>query len=145
MDMKRVQCSCEGCVMPMDVPAEHPGPWFCSFTCACWAGKFSVRLTEEEQGKLKQECMMPDHLEGLRRLGINKCHRCGAIEGVDTVHRGMGSDLMALCGEMKGISGTDQVKLAYVDEQVTCVECLQKRLSEVKKMFALKAGRSTSC
>ena len=27
------------------------------------------------------------------------------------IHQGMGSDLMALCGEMKGISGVDQVKL----------------------------------
>lgn len=40
-----------------------------------------------------------------------------------TVHRGMGSDLMALCGAVDGASGHDQVKLTYRDEQVTCPSC----------------------
>ena len=47
------------------------------------------------------------------------------------VHRGMGSDLMALCGAMFGTSGHDQVRLSYVDGQVTCVACLRKRIDEL--------------
>jgi hypothetical protein len=43
------------------------------------------------------------------------------------VHAGMGSDLMALCGTMFGCAGHDQVRLSYIDDQVTCVKCLQLR------------------
>lgn len=49
-----------------------------------------------------------------------------------TIHRGMGSDLMALCGRMEGSAGMDQVRLSYVDEQVTCVKCLQKILANLR-------------
>jgi hypothetical protein len=48
------------------------------------------------------------------------------------VHRGMGSDLMALCGKIEGISGYDQVRLTYIDEQITCVNCLRIRINELK-------------
>lgn len=41
------------------------------------------------------------------------------------VHRGTGSDLITLCGTMLGTNGTDQVVLSYVDDQVTCVNCLR--------------------
>ncbi len=40
------------------------------------------------------------------------------------VHRGTGGDLMALCGKVDGTSGHDQVTLTYVDERVTCTDCL---------------------
>lgn len=49
------------------------------------------------------------------------------------VHAGMGSDLMALCGKMEGTRGIDQVRLTYVDEQITCVECLQIKLKKLKE------------
>ena len=49
------------------------------------------------------------------------------------IHSGMGSDLMALCGKMFGISGHDQVRLSYVDNQVTCVDCLRIRIKELRK------------
>jgi hypothetical protein len=51
------------------------------------------------------------------------------------VHRGMGSDLMALCGKMEGISGYDQVRLTYVDDQITCVNCLRIRINELKDII----------
>lgn len=47
------------------------------------------------------------------------------------IHRGTGSDLMALCGLVEGISGSDQVQLSYCDDQVTCVKCLQLRIKEL--------------
>lgn len=54
------------------------------------------------------------------------------------VHAGMGSDLMALCGKMYGISGHDQVRLSYVDEQVTCVDCLRLRIKQEKDRHSVK-------
>lgn len=48
------------------------------------------------------------------------------------VHAGMGSDLMALCGTMFGCAGHDQVRLSYVDSQVTCVKCLQLRCAKLQ-------------
>lgn len=45
------------------------------------------------------------------------------------VHSGMGSDLMALCGKVDGISGHDQVMLTYKDDQVTCEDCRRKMQS----------------
>ena len=57
------------------------------------------------------------------------------------IHAGMGSDLMGLCGTMFGTNGTDQVKLSYVDEQVTCVKCLRLRCKELRK----KLDKARSC
>jgi hypothetical protein len=50
---------------------------------------------------------------------------------ISVVHRGMGSDLMASCGTVHGISGDDQVRLTYVDEQVTCNKCLELIAEEI--------------
>lgn len=50
---------------------------------------------------------------------------------MDVVHFGMGSDLMALCGAVRGCAGHDQVKLSYVAAQVTCVDCLRRRVEEL--------------
>lgn len=49
------------------------------------------------------------------------------------VHAGKGSDLSALCGRMEGMRGLDQVRLTYVDEQITCVKCLQIKLKKLKE------------
>jgi hypothetical protein len=49
------------------------------------------------------------------------------------VHAGTGSDLMALCGKMYGISGHDQVRRSYVDDRVTCADCLQVKVRESQK------------
>ncbi len=54
------------------------------------------------------------------------------------VHCGMGSDLMALCGKMLGISGHDQVVLSYVEDQVTCLDCLRIRVKELKTKLQQK-------
>lgn len=58
------------------------------------------------------------------------------------IHAGMGSDLMALCGKMYGISGHDQVRLSYVDEQVTCLDCLRLRIKQEKERHGRPTGRS---
>lgn len=44
----------------------------------------------------------------------------------DVVHAGT---LMAACGKVMGISGHDQVKLSYRDEQVICLACLRMKLA----------------
>lgn len=49
------------------------------------------------------------------------------------VHAGMGSDLIALCGKMLGISGIDQVLLSYVDDQVECLDCLRARCKQLRE------------
>lgn len=54
------------------------------------------------------------------------------------IHRGMGSDLMGLCGLVLGCNGSDQVKLSYVDEQVTCVACLQVLLKKLRQQLAAR-------
>ncbi len=51
-----------------------------------------------------------------------------------TVHAGMGSDLMALCGKVEGVvSGVDQVTLSYVSDQVTCQDCLRMKLAAAER------------
>ncbi len=57
------------------------------------------------------------------------------------VHCGMGSDLMALCGKMLGISGHDQVVLSYVEDQVTCLDCLRIRVKELRKKLDEERSR----
>ncbi len=51
----------------------------------------------------------------------------------EVIHRGMGSDLMALCGKVDGTNGHNQVKLSYVDDQVTCIACLHRRIKELSR------------
>lgn len=51
----------------------------------------------------------------------------------DVIHCGWGSDLVALCGKMLGISGHDQVRLSYVADQVTCVDCLRIKVQQLKE------------
>ncbi len=49
-----------------------------------------------------------------------------------SIHAGMGSDLMALCGKVGGCAGHDQVRLSYVAEQVTCPDCLKSRCESLQ-------------
>ncbi len=50
-------------------------------------------------------------------------HAVLAVTGRKLVHAGNGSDLVAKCGAMRGISGRDQVVLTYNADQVTCPRC----------------------
>lgn len=64
----------------------------------------------------------------MKKTTSDYCPPCKNEKSDGLIHRGMGSDLMALCGKVLGISGHDQVKLSYVDDQVTCVDCLRMRI-----------------
>jgi hypothetical protein len=78
-----------------------------------------------EDGTLHPACLMADWKQRYNLI-------VGFFLKRKIIHAGMGSDLMALCGKMEGISGYDQVKLSYANEQVTCPKCLQLIIKELK-------------
>ena len=49
----------------------------------------------------------------------------------EIIHRGNGSDLMSLCGKTLGTSGRDQIHLSYIDDQVTCLDCLRLKIKHL--------------
>ena len=59
------------------------------------------------------------------------------------IHCGDGSDLTSLCGTMLGTSGQNQVRLSYIDEQVTCVGCLLIKVNKLleRMMEVLNEGK----
>jgi hypothetical protein len=102
-----------------------------------YPGKFYAVFTDghprmvEDAGGLTQTLLYHNTAEEAA-ADLASAEQGPAAGRLKLVHYGMGSDLMAYCGQMEGISGHDQVRLSYVDGQVTCVPCLRKRIQELK-------------